>query len=210
MRSSAWLWDRWREEAASRPPAAHLQGPRTCWEQMVTFRSVTVRWQPDPGQGLPLHLSSAYKRLKLKALCKPVRSSLGSPGGSVVKSPPAKSGDVGSIPLSGRSSRGGHGCPLQYSCLENPHGQKSLAGYVHGVSKSQTQLNNSNNKSKPCALGKLKDGYPDPCFPEIRLPPLLLGCRGPKWSWLAQSQAVTSSAQFLSHPLLFRILLPGD
>ena len=29
----------------------------------------------------------------------------------------------------GRSLGGGHGNPLQYSCLENPHGQKSLAGY---------------------------------------------------------------------------------
>ena len=27
------------------------------------------------------------------------------------------------------SSGGGHGNPLQYSCLENPHGQRSLAGY---------------------------------------------------------------------------------
>ena len=35
----------------------------------------------------------------------------------------------GSIPGSGRSPGGGHGNPLQYSCLENPHGQKSLAGY---------------------------------------------------------------------------------
>ena len=33
------------------------------------------------------------------------------------------------------------GYPLQYSCLENPHGQRSLAGYtVHRVAKSQTQL----------------------------------------------------------------------
>ena len=31
--------------------------------------------------------------------------------------------------LLGRSSGGGHGNPLQYSCLENPHGQRSLAGY---------------------------------------------------------------------------------
>ena len=37
--------------------------------------------------------------------------------------------DVGSIPGSGRSSGGGNGNPLQYSCLENPHGQRSLAGY---------------------------------------------------------------------------------
>ena len=40
--------------------------------------------------------------------------------------------DVSSIPGSGRSSGGGHGNPLQYSCLENPHGQRSLAGYSLG------------------------------------------------------------------------------
>ena len=37
--------------------------------------------------------------------------------------------ELGSIPGLGRSPRGGHGNPLQYSCLENPHGQRSLAGY---------------------------------------------------------------------------------
>ena len=38
------------------------------------------------------------------------------------------SGDIGSIPGSGRSPGEGNGNPLQYSCLENPHGQRSLAG----------------------------------------------------------------------------------
>ena len=38
-------------------------------------------------------------------------------------------GDLGSVPGSGRSPGGGHGNPLQYSCLENPHGQRSLADY---------------------------------------------------------------------------------
>ena len=38
-------------------------------------------------------------------------------------------GDLGLIPVLGRSPRGGHGNPLQYSCLENPHGQRSLADY---------------------------------------------------------------------------------
>ena len=38
-------------------------------------------------------------------------------------------GDVGSVPGWGRFPGGGHGNPLQYSCLENPHGQRSLAGY---------------------------------------------------------------------------------
>ena len=36
---------------------------------------------------------------------------------------------MGSIPGLGRSPGGGHGNPLQYSCLENPHGQSSLVGY---------------------------------------------------------------------------------
>jgi len=50
----------------------------------------------------------------------------------VVKNLPASAGDIrdaGSIPGSGRSPGGGHGHPLQYSCLGNPHGQRSLAGY---------------------------------------------------------------------------------
>ena len=50
----------------------------------------------------------------------------------VVKNLPANAGDIrdaGSIPGSRRSPEGGHGDPLQYSCLENPHGQRSLVGY---------------------------------------------------------------------------------
>ena len=47
---------------------------------------------------------------------------MGFPGGSVVENPPANVGDTGdacSIPGSGRSTGGGNGNPLQYSCLEN-------------------------------------------------------------------------------------------
>ena len=50
----------------------------------------------------------------------------------MVKNPPANAGnirDAGSIPGLGRSPGGGHGNPFQNSCLENPHGQRSLAGY---------------------------------------------------------------------------------
>ena len=50
----------------------------------------------------------------------------------LVKNPPAKAEDVrdvSSIPGLGRSPGGGHGNPLQSSCLENPHGQRSLAGH---------------------------------------------------------------------------------
>ena len=51
------------------------------------------------------------------------------PGGSDGKQFACNVGDLGLIPGLGRSSGGGYGNPLQYSCLENPHGQRSLAGY---------------------------------------------------------------------------------
>ena len=50
----------------------------------------------------------------------------------VVKDPSANAGDIrdmGSIPGSRRSPGGRYGNPLQYSCLENPHSQRSLSGY---------------------------------------------------------------------------------
>ena len=49
-----------------------------------------------------------------------------------VKNPSVNAGhirDMGSIPKLGRSPGEGHGNSLQYSCLENPNGQSSLAGY---------------------------------------------------------------------------------
>ena len=47
-------------------------------------------------------------------------------------------GDLGSIPGLGRSSEGGHGNPLQYSCLENPMDGGAWRATVQGVTKSQT------------------------------------------------------------------------
>ena len=54
---------------------------------------------------------------------------MGFPGGSDGKESTCNAGDLGLIPGLERSPGGGHGNPLQYSCLENPHGQRSLAGY---------------------------------------------------------------------------------
>ena len=54
--------------------------------------------------------------------------SLDFPGCSDGKESACNVGDLGSIPRLGRSPRGGHGNPFQYSCLENPHGQKNLVG----------------------------------------------------------------------------------
>ena len=50
----------------------------------------------------------------------------------VIKNPPANAEDIrdmGSIPGLGRSPGGGHGNTFQYSCLANPHGQRSLVGH---------------------------------------------------------------------------------
>ena len=57
------------------------------------------------------------------------------------KNPPANAEDprdVGSIPGPARSPRGGHGNPLQYSCLENPMDRRAWWVKVHGVAKSWT------------------------------------------------------------------------
>ena len=48
----------------------------------------------------------------------------GFPGGSDRKEPACNAGDLGLIPRLGRFPGGGHGNPLQYSCLENPMAQE--------------------------------------------------------------------------------------
>ena len=62
----------------------------------------------------------------------------------MVKNLPANTGDiryVGLIPGLGRSPGGGHGNPLQYSCLQNSMDRGAWQATVNGVTKSQTQLN---------------------------------------------------------------------
>ena len=58
----------------------------------------------------------------------------------VVKNTPANVGDVrdtGSIPGLGRSPGGGHGNPLQYSCLANPMDRGAWWTTAHGLTKSR-------------------------------------------------------------------------
>ena len=54
----------------------------------------------------------------------------------MVKSPPADTGDVGSIPGSGRSPGEENGTSLQYACLKNSMGNGAWQAIVHGVTKS--------------------------------------------------------------------------
>ena len=69
-----------------------------------------------PGSG-----SSLWVRNRL-----PTPVFLGFPSGSESA---CNGGDLGSVPVLGRSPGGGHGNSFQYSCLENPHGQRSLVSY---------------------------------------------------------------------------------
>ena len=59
----------------------------------------------------------------------------------MVKNLPANTGDIrdtGSILGLGRSPEGGHGNPLQYSCLENPMDRGARQAIVHRVAKLDT------------------------------------------------------------------------
>ena len=73
---------------------------------------------------------------------------MGFPGGSVVKDPPADAGDVAWIPGLGRFPWRSKWQPAPVFLPEKFYGQRSLAGYVHGVEKESDttmQLNNNNN-----------------------------------------------------------------
>ena len=76
----------------------------------------------------------------------------GFPGGAGGKEPAANEGDksdMGSIPGWGRSPGGGHGNPLQHSCLENPMERGAWRATVHGVAKSQTRLKQLTHPQAP-------------------------------------------------------------
>ena len=68
---------------------------------------------------------------------------MGFPGGSVDKESACSAGDTGDmglIPGLGRSFGGGHGDPLQYSCLENPVDRGAWQATVQRATKNWTRL----------------------------------------------------------------------
>ena len=76
---------------------------------------------------------------------RPAVPNWGFPGGSVVKKKKKNlsvnardAGGTGSVPGLRRSLRGGHGNPLQYTCLENPMDRGAWWATVYKVAKSQT------------------------------------------------------------------------
>ena len=108
----------------------------------VPFSNTTYRQWPEFPFSVPpdpaTHPTCLYIRmLFLPLLFEDPYCSSGCPQWLSGKEPTCNAGDTGSIPGLGRSPGGGHGNPLQYSCLENPHGQRSLVGST-GSQKSRT------------------------------------------------------------------------
>ena len=96
-------------------------------------------------------LSNQLKALGTK-IDVPLRRKKGFPGGADGKEPACqcrRHKRPGSIPGLGRSPGGGHGNPLQYSCLENPMDRGAWRAAVHGVAKSRTQLSDLAQVGKP-------------------------------------------------------------
>ena len=105
------------------------------------------------------------------------RTVLGFPGGSDGKESACNVGDLGSIPGLGKSPGGGNGNLLYYSCLENPHGQRSLAGYSswgHKESDMTERLSTHSAQGYPNKvphLGWLQTiGIDSVIVPEARVP----------------------------------------
>ena len=89
---------------------------------------------------------------------------LGFPPGSDSNESACNEGDLGSTPGLGSSPGRGHGNPLQYFCLENPHGQRSLAGYSPCGCKESDMTERLSAAQVVASQG---DGAHPPCEREI-------------------------------------------
>ena len=73
--------------------------------------------------------------------------------GSDSKESTCNAGDLGSIPGSGRPPGGGHGNPLQDSCLENPTDRGAWWATVHGVTENRTKRLSTAQHKHPQPFG---------------------------------------------------------
>ena len=127
----------------------HLQGIPPNWPMDQTH----VSWVSCTGRQILYHCTTWYTDLVLKPThtwnkkasiqIRYSNFTRGFPGGSDGKESACNMGDLRSFPGLGRSPGVGHGNPLQYSCLEDPHGQRSLASpspWGHRKSDTTEQL----------------------------------------------------------------------
>ena len=77
----------------------------------------------------------------------------------VVRNPLASAGDMNSIPMSGRSPGGGHGNPLQCSCLENSRDGGAWWAAIYGVTQSQARLKRLSSSSSSSSSSGVTWGF---------------------------------------------------
>ena len=110
----------------------------------------------QPGQG---HQGMGGKKWVAGKICTSMLW-LGFPGGSDSNESACSDGDLGLTSGLGSSSGRGHSNPLQYSCLENPHGQRSLAGFSPCSCK---ESNTTERISTAQVMARHGDGVNHPC-----------------------------------------------
>ena len=99
---------------------------QTCASCIGSLKSSPLVHQESPPKYIFLH---EFLNILLQAM--------DFPGGSEDKESICNAGDLGLIPVTGRSTGEGNGYPLQYSCLENSMDRGAWWATAHGVSKSQ-------------------------------------------------------------------------
>ena len=118
----------------------HEAGSGGCFETPSSYPSVML---PRQECSLPTSFSPAHFFVVIFCFYCILEYGWGFPGDSRGKESAYNAGDAGdqgSIPGWGTSPGGGHGSPLQYSCLENPVDRGAWWGTVQRVPKSWTQL----------------------------------------------------------------------
>ena len=106
-----------------------------CWFFTFVFSSGTLFSIELPFESWCIHIDNVFKD-EFSSVHRDV-------GGAAIKNPTANAGDtgdMGSIPGSGRFPGVGNGDPFQYFCLENSMDRGAQWASVHGVAKSQTWL----------------------------------------------------------------------
>ena len=94
---------------------------------------------------------------------------LGFPHGSVLQTPPANEGYVGSTPGLGKSPVKGNSDPLQYSCLGNSMERGAWQATIHGVTKESDTTEQLNNSSVSCLMSFHRGQF-------LRISSLVPGC----------------------------------
>ena len=106
--------------------------------QSTGSQRVGHAWATSPHLTVPVTLARGLLSHS-SSICLDYADSSGLPQWLSSKESACYAGDMGSVPP-GRSPGGGHGNPLQDSCLENPMDKGAWWSTVHGVTKSQAQL----------------------------------------------------------------------